>query len=255
MTDKNIETAVEDLELDEAFTPVQGSDGVQSDEDSDVELVQGKPRPGRYSVEWSDFVMGLLDKSELVNGSPKCEGLRRVAGLLYGDMDFTIHAHAVHGDYAAVTGILQINGQKIEGCAECTAENSERPYNLYPLATADTRAELRALKKFLGLRNVLGAEESCDKARLTMPATNEDRTEGSIVDAQISFIDLFCGKQDISVKDVVTAVVGQHKSIKDLSHSEALSINERLDSWSRDKDDEYAKLSPYDANWRSNFEK
>lgn len=227
--------------------------GVVADDD-EVEGEHGHPMMG--SPEWSDFVLSHLTSKELPNDRPTAAGLRRAATFLYGPV--TSEPPAVHfcnERAAACTVSVWVDGNMYQGSAECNSENTDEPYSKYPLATAETRAEGRALKKALCL-NVLTAEEASKKADLTMPVGTEDRTEGAITETQIKFIDRMCKKLDVNLPDVISTVVGPHDNIEELSHAEALQVNEALDTWSREPTEptpQYMKLASYEPDWRSSF--
>lgn len=240
------DTKLSEMELDEAFTEVDEStpDSVPDD------------LPEHHSPEWTDYVLSQLTKSELVKDRPRSDGLVRLVKMIIGEVDFLLQVHHVSPEYAAVTCQITIpGGSTVHGSAECSDRNTDIPYNKYPLATAETRAIGRAAKRALGLSNVLTAEEGSEVAQLTVPEVTEDRTEGSITDTQIKFIERMCKKLDISVHKAVIEIVGDHEKIENLSHAEALQVNSVLDGYTRDEDQEYAKLGPFEENWRTTFVK
>lgn len=240
------DAALAEMELDETFSEVDDSTPDSAPDDL----------PERYSPEWTDYVLSLLTKKELVKDRPRADGLVRLVKMIIGDVDFDLKVHAVNPDYAAVTCVAILpGGTTIHGSAECTQENTDVPYNKYPLATAETRAIGRVAKRVLGLSNVLTAEEGSEVAQFVTPDDSEDRTEGSITDTQIKFIERMCKKLGISVVRAVTTITGDHEKITELSHAEALQVNSTLDGYSRDEDREYAKLGPYEDDWRNTFAK
>ena len=241
------ESAIADADFLDEFTPVD-EDAPNAPESS----------PEKFSPEWTDYVLSLLTKDEFINERPRADGLVRLCGVLVGDINWgSPEVHHVGVDYAAVTITPTLpNGVKVFGSAECTVNDTDAPYNRYPLATAETRAIGRAAKRILGLTNVLTAEETSKVAELTVPeASNEDRTEGSITDTQIKFIDRMCKKLNVDVQKSITEICGEHGNIRELSHAEALQVNTVLDEWTREEDQEYAKFGPYEDDWRNSFEK
>lgn len=143
------------------------------------------------SPEWQKFVMGLFYPEELYDGYPKCFGLRRVAKELLGDIVASRVSHmsvipqvvidqsgsertsrAVTIAYELIISwkvSLPINtyfdinevdlrNEKIfTGVADCI-EDTRSVFGRHPAASAETKAESRALKKALGL-SILTAEE------------------------------------------------------------------------------------------------
>lgn len=225
----------------------------------DLENEQESKIPSKYDPEWPDYVLSLLTDDEKVNGNPKADGLVRVAGLLYGEGFCDLKVHYATPSAAAVTYLYQVGNANYIGSAECSSDNTDEPYSKYPLATAETRAIGRAMKRVLKLTNVLTAEESSKKAELTaIPDDGIDRTEGSITDTQIKFIDRVCKSFNINVEKAVKYILGDDtlSTIKSLSHKSALHINSILDQWKReDTNESYKDIGSYDDNWQNSFNK
>lgn len=233
------------------FSVVDDQDIVELEEE------QTDKTPSKYDPEWSDFVLSLLTDDEKVNGNPKADGLVRVAGALYGEGTSILNVHYVTPTSAAVTLNFILNDVAYIGSAECTVDNTDEPYNKYPLATAETRAIGRVMKRVLKLTNVLTAEESSRVAELTaIPDDGIDRTEGSITETQIKFIDRICKSININVENAVKYILGDSTltTIKSLSHKSALHINSILDQWKRAETNEsYKDVGLYDENWKNSF--
>lgn len=209
-------------------------------------------RPNRFSTEWSDYVMSLFSKDELREGKPTCDGLRRIVQLLYGEIVHqNLSVHHVNEKYAAVTAHIVLPRHShtykygdvtfYSGSAECTIDNTDDPYAKYPLATAETRALGRAFKMALGLQHVLTAEESSKKSHLVQVSSNEEqRTEGSIEENQIKFIERMLPKLGIEHNEplvIANVILGaKHKNLSKLTHAEALTIIEVLNQWSQSSD-------------------
>lgn len=138
---------------------------------SDLILGKEKEPPTITSPEWNDYVLSHLieeewreDKSGKKN--PTTDGLRRVADLLFGevyiDTDTTQSPSAENGMVATARCIIETTEGKlrhVKEVADATPENADFPYSKYLTAIAGTRAEGRALRKFLRLRKVVTAEE------------------------------------------------------------------------------------------------
>ena len=221
-------------------------------EDFEFQAEEKGPQEDVVSMDdpkWSEYVLSLLADDEQYDGSPTTDGLRRLAMKLFGAFSYDGPAiHAINEGYAALTVKLIWPDRVVTGSAECNSANSDGVWGVYPLATAETRAEGRALKKALGLKRIFTAEETSHKAKLSVPVNDDLRSLGSITDTQITFIDKMCKKYDISVKELVENVVSNFKSIKDVSYSEALEINKLLDEWSKNKPE---NVSKYNSNWRN----
>lgn len=203
---------------------------------------------------WSDWVLSQLRKDEKYDDKPTCDGLRRLAIRILGPMDITtIDVHAIAQDYAAVSVRLKFSklGQTVIGSAEVHSNNTDAPFSQYPLATAETRAIGRALRVALNLRKVITAEEGSRKANISIPIIeDQDRSEGSITDTQIKFLDLLCKKNDISIAFAVESAVGAHDKLEDLTNEEAKIVSKLVDVWIKEKPED---LKTYDPNWKSSF--
>ena len=242
----NEEAILEQVELDEDFE-VEGDElvGKEFRESENPEM------PEFASPEWTEYILSLLTEDEKVKDKPRTEGLIRITRMLFDEVEFpNPQVHHVNEGYAAVTAAILVNGRQYVGSAEVHAENTDAPYNRYPLATAETRALGRAVKRFLCL-NVITAEETSRVADLTIPKSDEDRTEGSITSTQIKTMERHCKSLDLDVKRVVVSVVGEHDKINDLSHAEALQVLKQVDEWKRNPPEE--NLGPFSTDWKSNF--
>lgn len=213
-------------------------------------------KPDQFSPEWTPYVLSLLTKDEFKEDKPTAPGLKRVSNLIFGAgrISESQTVHHVSYDYAAVSITLTLDCNNIVGSAECSQDNTDEPYNKYPLATAQTRALSRAYKRLLGI-DIITAEESSRKAAISNNVESDEEA-GSITSTQVKFIDLLASKLGPTGVNV-QAVVNQlhiNKSIstpnvKHLSHADALIINETLDEMSKDTSKIHEELKGYDKNW------
>ena len=110
----------------------------------------------RYTKEWQKDILALLDKDEFIENYPSTDGLARVAGLIFGE--FQVNVEVVKspsvGDRSATVrvDILRVGGERFSSAADVSEINTKRPYCLHPVATAETKAYGRALKKMLGIK-------------------------------------------------------------------------------------------------------
>lgn len=152
-------------------------DDVVVNQDSTIEIPDIAPIlitetiPEQYSLEWTDYVMSQFDpKKELENGMPRVDGLRRVAHKLLGNFSIDTVVLQVpdtsNAGRATVIVKLQFDkGYLYSGAADVYGGNTKSTFACHPVATAETRAEGRALRKALRLVKVVTAEEleSADK--------------------------------------------------------------------------------------------
>jgi len=147
------------------------------------------------SPEWHEYVISQFTPDELVDGCPKCNGMRRVAGQVLGDITNSgaTSYQVVNGDggrcvvvnYSVTidwkldvpvgyTSFGSIGGggfRTFGGLADCTEDNTI--FGKHPAATAESKAEARALRKALCI-NVVTAEEKLTGACEEMPKGNHD---------------------------------------------------------------------------------
>lgn len=158
-----------------------------NDEDGKAEVVSMQDALPKYgSPEWQAYVLSLLQPNEQVDGYPRYFGLRRIAQLLLGNIvsskpisinvipqendgrscRATTVAYEIIFDWKLDRSIVvSFNGasqpmtdyRTFGGVADCV-EDIRTPYGRHPAASAETKAESRALKKALCL-NILSAEE------------------------------------------------------------------------------------------------
>lgn len=126
----------------------------------------------KYDDDWYDFIFSHFKESELSDGKPTCVGLRRVCEKVYGKIlgcTSSIVRAPSEGDRAA-TVLCTIECKEHAGgsvitqsaSADVYPENTQHPYNLHPVATAETRAEGRALRKLLNLDCLTSEEASSE---------------------------------------------------------------------------------------------
>lgn len=145
-----------------------------------VETMEAAMQVKYGTPEWQEFILGQLTPDELVDGCPKCNGLRRVALLYLGDFiysgpkTYTITnldengtrvvtvSYEIAIDWKLTRNVGYSNTPDLHemrtfgGLADCLS--NQTVYGAHPAATAETKAESRALRKALAL-NVVTAEE------------------------------------------------------------------------------------------------
>lgn len=154
-------------ELENLLEQVTALQSANSDESEVTNIVNETPfvPPTPDSLEWTDYVLGLLSPDkEMDKGNPKTDGLRRIATKIFGDFSITtnvVEPPNINNSYrASVVVSLELkNGLRYDGAADVYSGNTDKKFAVHALATAETRAEGRALRKALRLTKVLAAEE------------------------------------------------------------------------------------------------
>ena len=128
---------------------------------SDSEVVVGSDEwrdsllSKRYTKEWQKEVLNLLEKDELIENYPSTDGLSRVTRFIFGEYSSSIEVpkSPTNGDRSATVIVrIHLGGNIYSGAADVYEFNTKAPYNKHPVATAETKALGRALKKLLGLK-------------------------------------------------------------------------------------------------------
>ena len=160
-------TATEELNVldDINLEPVEDTIGTEVSIDS--EDIEEDDIPEMYDPEWTKYVLGLFQPNELEDGNPKADGLRRVAIKVFGVFDSETGIVAApsisNAGRATVTVNLQIYYKqkrfRVSGSADVYSGNTTSTFAEHAVATAETRAEGRALRRALCLTKVVTAEE------------------------------------------------------------------------------------------------
>lgn len=228
-----------------------------SESDMDYEpLPEEEEAPDIASPEWTDYVLGLLTNKEKIGENPTTDGLRRLTEKLLGDItEINVQIAQVpkkEDDMRAtvrVTVIVDCFDDKVrraDGVADCYWGNTDKPYRNFPTATAETRAEGRALKRLLKLRRVHTAEEGADKVEDDI--TGE--TAGKITEHQIRHLEIMCrDKVDVNVKKFVDKQRPDTNNIREISYSEILEMFTILSAYqSAGTPDD---VRGFDSDWRN----
>ena len=217
---------------------------------------------------WTDYVLGLLSKDELIEGNPTVDGLRRLAHFLIGDIVESLSEiiqtpnknndnracviHTIFFDnycnrsfFKSYDGNSKMLGKKISGSADASPDNiPDKKYQKYLVSMAETRAESRALRRAVMLKKVVNSEE-------IMGEIDIDR--GPINDMQINFIKQICLRTNINVSKFINSGTKKYKYINELSNQEAIEFNKSLSEFQRKTNKIPKSLIGYDDSWESNF--
>ncbi len=240
--------------------------------EQDVIAVPKDPDVPEYgSQEWNEYVMGHFRKDELIDGNPICAGLRRVAGLLLGEViesgpDQVFPATDGNGPGRA-TVVYQVainwmnSGQLrvFKEVADVWHGNTDDLFCAHPVATASTRAEGRALRKALGVR-CLAAEELARKDIVSIvqqsvqkdnPTDGEWAEDSKISASQINFIDNKCRQLDINVIGFINSGEGEYGSINEVEKKKASAMLGVLNKYQTKATEIPETIMGYDKNWRN----
>lgn len=216
------------------------------------------------SLEWNDYVLGLLSDDEKIEGNPTTDGLRRIFEIA---LNCTVikaessvvqspspenekRATVVHNiayylnDESSDWNDLKI--RSVSGAADVYWGNCDKIYRNHPVAVAETRAEGRALRRGLRLRKVVAAEE--------LAKNIEDNPDGdnvnNITEQQINFIDVLAKRSNINVEQLLLDLSLDPANIKKISHDAAVGIIRELSKYQQNLDTVPSKLVGYETSWR-----
>lgn len=214
---------------------------------SQPEPVQTEPEvviPARTSKDWTPYVLSHLDKDELVNGFPTCNGLRRIFEMLIGPI---IEANAKviqtpdkqNGFGATVEfQLIYEDGGRIKSITDATnadESNTSRPYNLFPVATSVTCAEGRCLKK--GLRIAIYTAEEMNKpddGTASLVRTINAEPAVPATDTEKNLINTISNRIGISVEKLIASKQGWTNTTLDtLTSSEARVVIKLVNDYQR----------------------
>lgn len=191
---------------------------------------------------WTDYVLSLLQGSEIINGRPKYYGLKRIFSKVIGpilktEIRVVAAPASENGGRATVECKIQYVNKHIIGengnwaicsvsdAADCFNGNTEFPFSNYPTATASTMAEARCLRKALCI-NVIADEEAKGPNVELAKAIQEVQEQAQMAtDIQKKTIANLSNKIGI---DLSKFYAQEKKSEDTLSYSDAQSLINKL---------------------------
>jgi len=202
-----------------------------------------KSPPDPCDPEWTQYVLGQFMDDEVDGQNPRVEGLRRIAGLILGEMieegcDLVCSPTSENGFRAAVkawgifmnrnTGITK----RFEALADAHPENCIEDYATYLVAMADTRAKGRMFRNALCLKRVVSAEEISK----TVANSSDVQSGGSIHTSQITMIRMMATRNNFIISDVLDDLGIEYKmdentgdvNLQSLTYEDALLTAKRM---------------------------
>lgn len=226
-----------------------------TDNEQDSEEQENIPTPN--DLEWSDYVLSFLDKSEKYKDRPTVDGLRRIGTYFLGDY-VTFDTQIVqtpdehNGDRATAVCTIQTAGSSffapktIAGSADCYSGNTMKPYYKHPVSMAETRAEGRALRRALQLKTIV-AEETFDEME-EYPNTDDKL----INDEQLNFLSMMGKKLDINILKFLKLHIQDFTIVQKIEYNTASGLFQVLNEYQRQVQPIPEEIKIYDPNWQSN---
>lgn len=187
--------------------------------------------PNPYDKEWTDYVLGLLDpEREMDNKNPKTDGLRRVAHQLYGGFSVktnVVDSPRIDNGYRAtvVVSVKFADGMEYDGAADVYSGNTDKKFAVHAVATAETRAEGRALRRALKLTKVLAAEELYN-ADTDEPTGLEENS--AMPSTMLTSLELIANNTGVDLLKVAQKQGYNINSVKELTKEQGLALSKVL---------------------------
>jgi len=249
--------AEEDMALEQEHMFTEDADIEAGDEYLSTETDQSE-EVGIYSEGWSEYVLDQLFEHEQVKigkkerVAPTVDGLRRLTGKLLDDIQDVysqvIQAPSPDNENRATVQVqvTLADGRRASGAADVFSGNVQEPFDLHPVATAETRAEGRAYKKLLHLCKVHTAEE-LDKQSSAYFEPAPDLT--LINGHQIKGLETLCKlRVDVNIEKLVEKYYPMCNNINELASEEAQALFEIVSDFQQSGTPE--DLQGYDEGWK-----
>jgi hypothetical protein len=227
---------------------------VDDEFDAVQEGVSDETTPNITDVEWTEYVLSNLSDDEKIDGNPTVDGLRRVTQRLVGpivsSISRVIQTPSLDNEQrATVEHTIEVdtgrNVKTVSGCADVFSGNTDKMFAKFPVATAETRAEGRALRRLLNLRKVVAAEEI---GGVDVVDDNE-LDPSNITSMQIRRMEVVAeSKLDLSLAKFI-AEEAKVKLLEDISYQDARTLLDKLSKYQNEGTPD--KYKGFNSNWKS----
>lgn len=220
-------------------------------------------KPNIHSVEWTDYVLSLLNEDEKIKGNPTTDGLRRVFEIALDcyltqstsettqvpNIDNEKRATVVH----SLCFILkdpsipeESKYRSVSGAADVYWGNCDKIYRNHPVAVAETRAEGRALRRALKLRKVVAAEEIVENVEDHINGDNINKINNN----QINFIDVLGKRLNINITKLVDSLAFNSNDIYNMSYDNAVIVIKKLSELQQKSSELPENIAGYNETWK-----
>lgn len=183
--------------------------------------------PSSTDPGWNDYLMGLFTEEEVKEENdkkfPYVHGLRRVSELVFGKPLFSGPIQVFPSTDSDIPGRATVL-YKVEWedstyteVADCWLGNTDPMFLPFTVAMASTRAEARALRKALKLKNAAAEElTKVDTAEVSRQAlqnavstkpTDGNTSDETLSDRQDNFINTLCDRAGIDRAKFISTVL------------------------------------------------
>lgn len=194
-------------------------------------------------------IMELFTEDELIEGKPTTDGLRRVVQEVIGPI-ISSHSRVVVEPVPqnkfnyVIEHTLDIWDKEIKRerqlteLADVNPLNTADPYIRHPAATGSTKAEGRALRKLLGLKKIITAEEAHEAEGVTEDMLNSVVWSPEVeydIEKDINGLYLLCEKLDINVVKFVNSGKDKYESLRDIPENKMMEMKEFIQKYQQGK--------------------
>ena len=225
-----------ELETEDEITTVFSDENVSGERD----VVIPQPEdPG-----WNEYVFTHFEDEEIFDGRPTVDGLRRVCRKLLGPILESVttlkQTPSPQNEWSASVEhrlVVLIQNEEttyqkvISDVADGNKNNLDLMTVIHPSAAAGTRAEGRALRKMLGLRNIITAEEQAEN---TVADVIEETVNGVITHSQKVIIQTMSKNLGIDIAKMLAAGKTSYSSLDEMSFRHADDLITTMHNWKKD---------------------
>lgn len=223
--------------------------GIQSTHKESLKLEPIEPLTPT-SPKWSESILNNLADDEKDQGYPKSDGLRRLVEDFICPIKSidTVVIQTPREDNnwtSTVKTIIYLeNGSQYSAVADAVRQYCPKPYDQHLSAIAETRAEGRAYRKILRLKNTATHEE--------ISGETEAGSSQLINQNQKNLIDILCQRLDIHPKKLFDYQFKENKldDISKYTHYQAAEMGALLSNYQSDIKLIPVEIQGYDASWK-----
>lgn len=212
-------------------------------------------------LEWTDYVLSLLNEDEKISGNPTTDGLRRIFETVLNCTIIDASPSVVQSPDLAnerratvvysMTYVLndesipvEVKYRTVSAAADVYWGNCDKIFRNHPVAVAETRAEGRALRKGLKLRKVVTADEIAKEV-----VDHSEDSSNTINTSQLNFMDVFGKRLNINIKKLLENLAINSSNIYNISYDDAVKTITTLSGYQQTNDIP-KDIIGYDPNWK-----
>lgn len=216
-----------------------------------VAVAEVKTPPTIADKEWTSWVLDQLFPDEKYEQYPTCDGLLRIFEIVMGtiiSINTTVvqSASSDNNNRATVATTLtyvrpNVSGERVytvSDAADCSLENTQHPFNLYPSATASTMALGRCLRKALRLKTLVREEVVRPSDDITKMMVEANQNSSKATDVQKNMIRKLTKGMSIGIDKLIAhmkeAGLIVNDSLDTLNATEGQALMRQLQEYNKD---------------------